>query len=159
MSFDAFLQIDDLKGEAEAAGFEGAIEILSFNWGASNPTNPSGTGGGSGKVSLSEFSIMKKTDSASNKLFANCCAGEHFDKATVSFRKAGGEQVVYLIYEFETVFTTSIMWSGSTGGDDVPTESASFAYKKVTITYHPQEDAGGAGGPDIQSWDVSKVSK
>jgi len=159
MAFDAFLQVDDVKGEAEASGFEGAIEILSFSWGASNPVNLSGTGMGSGKVSLSDFSIMKKTDSASNVFFAKCCDGTHFDKATVSFRKAGGEQEVYLTYEFETVFVSSIQWSGSSGGDDVPTESGSFAYKKVTITYNPQKDTGGSDGPDIQSWDVGKVAK
>lgn len=159
MAFDAFLQFEPkLQGEATAKGFEGAIEIMSFSFGASNSTNPIGGGSGSGKAILHDFSVMKKTDIASCTFFNNCCAGKHFDKAKVSFRKAGGEQVVYLTYEFEKVFVTSIQWSGSTGGDDVPTESASFAYKKVTITYNSQTEAGEAAGPQVGTWDQAKVS-
>ena len=159
MAFDAYLTFEPkLAGEATAKGFEGAIEILSFSFGASNSTNPIGGSAGSGKAVLSEFNVMKKTDIASCTFFNNCCIGKHFDKAKVSFRKAGGDQVVYLTYDFEKVFVTSIQWSGSTGGDDVPTESASFAYKKVTITYNSQTDAGEAAGPQVGSWDQSKVT-
>lgn len=159
MAFDAFLQFEpNVPGEATAKGFEGAIEILSFSFGASNSINPIGGGSGSGKASLSEFSVMKKTDIASATFFQNCCKGKHFDKATVSFRKAGGEQVIYLTYEFEKVFVTSIQWSGSTGGDDVPTESASFAFKKVTITYNSQTDAGEAAGPQVAMYDAATVA-
>jgi type VI secretion system secreted protein Hcp len=159
MAFDAFLQFEPkVPGEATAKGFEGAIEILSFSFGASNSINPIGGGSGSGKALLSEFSVMKKTDIASATFFQNCCKGKHFDKATVSFRKAGGEQVVYLTYVFEKVFVTSIQWSGSTGGDDVPTESASFAFKKVEITYSSQSDAGEAAGPQVAMYDAAAVA-
>lgn len=158
MAFDAFLQFEpEVPGEATAKGFEGAIEILSFSFGASNSINPIGGGSGSGKAHMSEFNVMKKTDIASATFFQNCCKGKHFDKATVSFRKAGGEQVVYLTYEFEKVFVTAIQWSGSTGGDDVPTESASFAFKKVTITYSSQSDAGEAAGPQVAQYDAAAV--
>jgi type VI secretion system secreted protein Hcp len=159
MAFDAFLQFEPaLAGEATATGFEKAIEIMSFSFGASNSTNPIGGGSGSGKAILHDFSVMKKTDIASCTFFNNCCAGKHFDKAIVSFRKAGTVQVVYLTYEFEKVFVTSIQWSGSSGGDDVPTESASFAYKKVTITYNSQTEGGEAAGPQVGTWDMAKVS-
>ena len=33
----------------------------------------------------------------------------------------------------------SIQWSGSSGGDDTPTESVSFAFAKVKVTYSKQE--------------------
>lgn len=159
MAFDAFLQFEpEVPGEATAKGFEGAIEILSFSFGASNSINPIGGGSGSGKASMSDFSVMKKTDIASAKFFNHCCKGKHFDKATVSFRKAGGEQVVYLTYVFEKVFVTSIQWSGSSGGDDVPTESASFTFKKVEITYNSQTDAGEAAGPQVASYDAAAVA-
>lgn len=159
MAFDAFLKFEKaIPGEATAKGFEGAIEILSFSFGASNSTNVVGGGSGSGKAILHDFSIMKKTDVASCTLFNKCCAGEHFNKATVSFRKAGGEQVVYMTYAFEEVFVTSIQWSGSSGGEDVPTESVSFNYKKVTITYNSQTKTGAAAGPQVGTWDQAKVS-
>ncbi len=162
MAFDAYLKIEgpDVAGESKATGFEKQIALYSFSWGASNPvTFGSGTGGGAGKVSVSSFNLMKKTDSASPLLFQSCCKGDHYKKATVTLRKAGGEQINYLVYEFDTVFVESIQWSGSSGGDDTPTESLSLAYAKVTISYQPQTDKGAAEGKPMRaSWDLEKVS-
>lgn len=159
MSFDAFLQFEpSIPGEATATGFEGAIEILSFNVGATQPVNLAGGGQGSGKAQVSDFSIMKKTDVSSASLFAKVCDGSHFEKATVSFRKAGGEQVVYLTYEFEHVLVSSIQWSGSSGGEDVPTEAVSFAFKKVLMSYSGQDEAGQAAGPQKAMYDIAKVT-
>lgn len=162
MAFDAYLKIEgpEVKGEATAKGFEHQMMIYSFSWGASNPvTFGQGTGGGAGKVSVSSFNVMKKSDAASPILFQACCEGHHYTKATVTLRKAGGSQINYLIYEFDTVFVESIQWSGSSGGDDTPTESLSLAYAKVTINYQPQTDKGAAEGKPIRaSWDVEKVT-
>ena len=54
----------------------------------------------------------------------------------------------------------SIQWSGSSGGDDTPTESVSFAFAKVTIEYYKQaEDTGSMTKVGNASWDLTKVSK
>ena len=50
----------------------------------------------------------------------------------------------FLQYDFQQIFITSIQWSGSSGGDDTPSESVSFSFGQVTITYMKQ-DAKGAG--------------
>jgi type VI secretion system secreted protein Hcp len=162
MAFDAFMWLDGgnpaAKGETQDSAYKSknAYEIYSFSWGASNPTTiGSSTGGsGAGKVSLSSFNIMKKSDSASPSLFANCCSGEHFDKAHVVLRKAGGTALEYLKYDFEEVFVESIQWSGSTGGDDTPTESVSFAFGKVSIEYEPQSAKGSEGSKVTAVWDI-----
>jgi type VI secretion system secreted protein Hcp len=65
--------------------------------------------------------------------------------------------MVYLTYEFEKVFVTSIQWSGSSGGDDVPTESVSFAFKKVTITYNSQAETGEEAKPQVGVYDAALV--
>lgn len=160
MAFDVFLKIEGVTGEATATGHEGEIEIYSFSWGASNPTTISSqsTGSGGGKVAVSSFNIMKKTDLASPNLFKTCCTGTHYPTALVTFRKAGGEQLEYLTYLFEEVYVDSIQWSGSSGGDDAPTESVSFSYGKVTITYKPQTAEGGLGGAVPAGWDVRTVT-
>ncbi len=161
MAYDAFLKIEGVEGESTRKGFEKQIEILSFSWGASNPTTiGSGGGGGAGKVSLSSFNIMKASDAASPGLFQACCTGKHYPKAKVVFHKAGGEEAVdYLVYEFEKVFIESIQWSGSSGGDDRPTESLSLAFGKVSITYTPQTETGSKGSPVVASWDALQVSR
>jgi len=162
MAFDTFIDIAGVEGECTAKGFEKKIEIYSFSWGASNPTSVgSGKEGISGgKVSISSFNIMKKTDKSSPTLFAACCNGDHFATAKVTMRKAGGTagQQGFLIYEFTEVMCESIQWSGSSGGDDTPTESVSFAFAKVAIAYSTQSTDGktmtAAGSA---SWDLTTV--
>jgi type VI secretion system secreted protein Hcp len=159
MAFDAFMKFEGgpkVEGESKQKGFEKQIDIYSFSWGASNPsTVGQGGGGGAGKVSMSSFNVMKKTDLASAPLFQTCCSGDHFDKATVVLRKAGGAaQLDYLKYEFDEVYVDSIQWSGSTGGDDTPTESVSFSFGKVTITYKEQTPKGTGGGTTGGTWDI-----
>jgi len=97
---------------------------------------------------------MKKSDKASPKLFQHCAQGRHFPKATVVFRAAAGDNSLeYLKYEFEEVFVESVQWSGSSGGDDRPTESLSLAFGKVEVTYTPQTATGDPGAPVVASWD------
>ena len=120
MAFDTYLDIKGVEGEATATGFEKKIEIYSFSWGASNPTTvgSGSTGLSAGRVSVSGFNLMKKTEKASATLFLACCSGTHFPEATVTMRKATGEQKPFLVYKFTDVMVESIQWSGSTGGDD-----------------------------------------
>jgi len=166
MAFDTFLKIEgpDLKGESTATGYEGQIEVYSFSWGASNPvTVGSGaTGLSGGKVSISSFNIMKKTETSSAPLFNACASGQHYDTATVTMRKAGGTagQQIFLTYVFTDVMVESIQWSGSSGGDDSPSESLSIGFRKVTIAYQPQGNDGAAkGGEKTASWDIGTNTK
>jgi type VI secretion system secreted protein Hcp len=159
VAYDAFIKLDGIKGEATAKKFEDAIDIYSFSWGASNPVSHTGSGFGAGKVSVSSFNIMKKTDKASSPLFNACCSGQHIPKASVHLRKAGGEQNEFLVYNFGDVMVESIQWSGSSGGDDTPTESVSLAFGKVEIKYMPQDMKGSAAGGIIGSWDLKAVHK
>jgi len=68
-----------------------------------------------------------------------------------------GGQDAFLIYTFNEVMVESIQWSGSSGGDDTPSESVSFAFAKVTVEYKTQDKTGKlvAGTPIV--WDVTKV--
>ena len=173
MAFDTYLLIGsgakpDPAGETTAAGLTpaaGWIEIYSFSWGASNPTTvgSGSTGLSAGKVSISSFNVMKKTESSSCDLFAACCAGQHFTKAKVVMRKAtgsAGKQAIFLEYDFTDVMVESVQWSGSSGGDDTPTESVSFAFAKVEINYKKQDPADGSLKPaGAATWDLTKVSK
>ena len=162
MAFDSYLDIATVEGECTAKGFEKKIEIYSFSWGASNPTTiGSGASGLSGgKVSISSFNFMKKTEKSSPTLFAACCRGDHFATAKLTMRKAGGTagQQIFLVYEFTDVMVESIQWSGSTGGDDTPTESCSIAFGACKITYNAQDATGKMAKAGEASWDLTKVA-
>jgi len=162
MAFDTYMDVKDIPGEATAKGFEKKIEIYSFSWGASAPVTigPGTTGISASRVSISSFNVMKKTDIASPELFKACCLGSHIDKITVSMRKQTGVggQDSFLVYTFEEAMVESVQWSGSSGGDDTPTESVSFAFAKVTIDYKPQKPDGKLDKSTPVVWDVRLVS-
>jgi type VI secretion system secreted protein Hcp len=50
----------------------------------------------------------------------------------------------------------SIQWSGSSGGDDTPSESVSMAYGELTINYTPQKADGTQGTLVTAKWDQVK---
>ena len=159
MAYDAFLVLDGVKGETtdDAMSKKGAMEIYSFSWGASNPTTigSTTTGSGGGKVSLSSFSCMKKLDNASPNLLKNCCIGDHYKTGSVMLRKAGGAQDIYLQYDLTEVYVESYQVSGSSGGDDQPTESVSFTFAQVTMKYTPQTKEGKPGTAVTAGWNVT----
>jgi type VI secretion system secreted protein Hcp len=164
MAFDTFLDIKGIEGESTAKHMDKKIEIYSWSFGASNPASVSSgkQGISAGKVSVSSFNVMKKTEKSSTHLFHACCVGDHFKEAKIICRKAGGEagQEGFLEYDFTDVMVESIQWSGSSGGDDTPTESVSFAFAKVKVTYKIQSKDGKTftkGGE--ASWDLTTVSK
>ena len=163
MAFDTFMKIAGVEGEAMQANHVGEIEIYSFSWGVSNPTTVGSSTGGlsAGKASVSSFNIMKKSDKASPVLFNHCCNGKHIGDVTVTMNKATGDggQAMFMKYKFTDVMVESIQWSGSTGGDDTPTESLSLAFAKVEIEYQQQDAKGAVGKPVLGSWDLQKVTK
>lgn len=155
--WDAYMTVEGITGESLREGHEGEIELESFSFGGNNISSVgSGKGGGTGTVSLSEFSIMKKTDATSAELFQMMCDGEHFPTGKVTLYKSGGSAgpLDYLVYEFEELYVSSINWSGADGPDPIPHETVSFAFGKVKITYSEQNKDGTKGGDHVGSWDV-----
>ncbi len=171
MAFDCYMYFEEPgpgavlpEGETtdDEFGKKKAFEIYSFSWGASNPVNIGSQGGGAsaGKVSISSFNVMRKNDKASPKLFQTCASGGHFGKATVVMRKSGQDAKkageAFNIYKFKKVFVESVQWSGSAGGDDVPTESVSFAFGAVEMEYKPQDATGKLGTAVTATWSLIK---
>ncbi|MCI0628733.1 MAG: type VI secretion system tube protein Hcp [Acidobacteria bacterium] len=159
MAFDTWLKIEGIDGDGTAKGMEKQIEIFSFSWGASNPSTigAAGVGISAGKVSISSFNVMKKLDSTSPKLFEHCCTGAHVKSMIVTMRKAGGDQQIFHKLEFETCMIDSIQFSGSSGGDDQPTESVSISFAKIKFGHDKQKPDGTMTGMVFKIWDLTKV--
>ena len=165
MAFDAFIYFTSnqgmpaVKGESQDSVFsaQSACDVLSFEWGAENPTSiGSATGGaGAGKVKFDTLSITKRVDTASPALFQICASGGHFKTATLALRKAGsgGDKAgkPYLQYTFKTVFITKITNSGS-GGDDLPTEVVEFAFGALEVSYAKQNKDGTLAAANLGNW-------
>jgi type VI secretion system secreted protein Hcp len=155
MAFDAFCYskggISKIPGETqdEEMSKNKAFEILSFELGAENTINiGSITGGGSaGKATFKEFTITKKTDTASTGLFNSLVTGEHFDDMVIELRRAAGSSakgksgITFMKFDMRLVMVQDISWSGS-DGDDVCEETVIMQFGAIQIQYFAQKKDG-----------------
>ncbi|MGL4465283.1 MAG: Hcp family type VI secretion system effector [Planctomycetia bacterium] len=161
MAYDAFIKLSDIKGESLDDKHKDEIEVFSFSWGAQQTgTSGIGSGGGSGKVSVQDFSFVKKVDKSSAILFQKCCDGTHIPEAMFVVRKAGGTQLEYLKIKMTDVLISSYQPGGTSGGDDIPMEQLSLNFSKVEFDYQPQgKDGKAVGGPVHGGWDLKTNKK
>lgn len=134
MAFDAFLKLDGIEGESLDHKHKGEIEVLSFSWGASNPTTiGSASGGaGAGKIKFNEFSIVKNMDTASPLIFQKICEGSRLPNGFFTLTDRSTGLAFYKIH-FEEVFISSVQPASSPGGNSA-LESVSFAFANVSIS-------------------------
>lgn len=161
MAFDAFLMVRDAQarqapglpvGESQDPLYKGAIELNSFTFGVENAILiGAATGAGAGKATFKEFTVTKPVDSTSGTFFKFSTTGQHFLNVTLAMRKAGSGKP-YLIYSFGTVVVTNIEWSGSSG-DDTPTETLTFAYGQLQVSYIQQRTDGSRSPAQVENWD------
>lgn len=157
--FDAFIKINGIDGEVADPRHPGEIVIDSYSWGMSQTgAHAAGGGGGAGKVSFHDISIVKALDKASPKLALACASGQHITEVTLTLYRAGGEtRQKYMEYKMTDVFITSVNQGGNANGDvDKPLENVSFSYGKVEWKYTQQRADGGPGGTTQTGWDLKK---
>jgi len=155
MAVAMFLKIDGIDGESEDSNHKGEIDVLSWSWGATQSgTMHSGKGGGSGKVSMGDLTINKLVDKATPNLWKECCTGKHFDKATLTCRKAGGESLVYYKLDLKGVLISG-MQNGATTDDDRPTEMVSLNFAEFSVEYTPQDEKGGGQGAITGGFEIA----
>ena len=161
MAYDAFLKLDGIQGESQKDNHKQEIDLMSFSWGASNSSSVgTGTGVSVGKVAVSDFSIMKATDSSSPVLFQKCCDGSVMTTGVVTLqRQVQGTATPYLVYNFTNVYVTSVQWSGSGGSGDAPMESVAFCFEVGQVDYTALNDDGSGGTPIHGGWDVGQNVK
>jgi type VI secretion system secreted protein Hcp len=162
MAFDSFLKLGDIKGESTDSKHKDEIEVYSFHWGVSNTgMGAHGSGGGSGKCQVQDFSFVHRIDRASPTLFQHCCTGGHIKEANFVVRKAGGTQLEYLKIKLTDVLVSAVRPGGSAhGSDDIPLEEVSLNFAKCEMDYQPQAaDGKASGGPIHGGWDLKQNVK
>lgn len=155
MAFDSFCystqMAGDVNGETQDSDYAAkkAFEILSFELGAENTINIGSVtgGGGAGKATFKEFTVTKKTDTASTKLFEALVTGLHYKDIVVDLRRSGSATKtmksggVFMKFDMRLVMVQDISWSGS-DGDDVCEETVIFQFGAIEISYTPQDKEG-----------------
>jgi type VI secretion system secreted protein Hcp len=128
-----YMRIDGIEGAVNDGPHKGAIEILSYSWGATNTgAHGAGGGGGAGKVSVHDISISKVTDKASPKLFEHVCTGKIIPRALLTVTKggrAGEPEQTYLTVTLSDCLISSYQSGGE--NDSLPAESLSLNFSKI----------------------------
>jgi type VI secretion system secreted protein Hcp len=158
---DMFLKIDGIDGESQTKGHEKEIELESFSWGATMPIGTGLTGGsGTGKIMVTDISVTKKLDSTSPQLLEKLFTGQHTPKVVLTLTKPDGKGGLLNFYKItlEDVLISSYQTGGSSGGD-IPIESLSLNFAKITFEYTPQKPDGTIGTPVKFGWDLAKNTK
>ena len=157
MAVDMFLKIDGVEGEARDSKHKNEIDVLSWSWGMTQSGYAHVGGGmGAGKVNVQDISLTKYVDKASPTIMLKCAAGQHFPKALLTVRKAGGDNPLeYYKVELTDVLVTSYQTGGS-GGEDRLTEQVSLNFAKVKTTYAIQSKTGGKESENEFTWNVAE---
>jgi type VI secretion system secreted protein Hcp len=158
MAIDSFLKLGTLKGESVVKGFEDQIQLLSWGWGMTQTgTTHSASGGGAGKVDVSDIQVSKHVDASSPMLALACCKGTHYDTATLTMRKAGGTALEYVTITLTDLIVTSYSVSEG-GGGDLLTDTFTLNFAKFKYSFQPQDNKGAKKGGAIDAtYDIAKA--
>jgi type VI secretion system secreted protein Hcp len=155
-----YMKYGSINGDVTAPGYQGWIELDSFQWGA---TSPPTTPGAAGKVSVSDVTLTKTTDAATVNLIKELLAGTPTDNVTIafiklSFRKLTGavSNEPYLQYTLDNTLITS--YSLSLGVEEantstaqpaenlsLPSESLSLNFVQFDVHYTDQTGSRSVG--------------
>jgi type VI secretion system secreted protein Hcp len=157
MAVDFFLKIDGIEGESKDSKHTNEIDVLSWSFGATQAGSMSfGGGGGSGKVSMQDFTFTMRMCKATPKLLQHCASGKHITSALLTARKAGEQQQEYMKIKFTDLLVSSYQTGG--GGEE-PLESISLNFAKIEFEYREQKKDGTLDGPIPAGWDLKKNEK
>jgi len=141
MAMDIFAKLADVKGESTDDKHKDEVEVLSYSWGVTNPVHiGTGGGGGAGRATFQDLSIVHRIDKASPKLLEACATGAHLKEGTITFRKAGKGQQDFLIIKMNDVIITGMVQSAPSS--DVGSETVSLEFAKVDWEFKPQKADG-----------------
>ncbi len=158
MSTDILLKIDGIKGESVIDGHKDEVDILAWSMGMNQSgTTHTATGGGGGKVSVSDLTLTKYVDIATPDLIKACTSGRHLKEATLVVRKAGGAKPLdYFTMKMWEIIVSSYNTGGAEGDLDRIQETLTFNFARFEIEYQQQNEKGTKVGSSKAGWDIAK---
>lgn len=147
-AFDAFLEIDGIRGESSDVSHKETIEILSFSWGATQTgaVRPD-------PLTADDFDFVAPVSKATPLLFQAAAKGEHISKAILHVRKAGGDQQDFLKVTLQDVMVSSVQ--SRSVNESLPLEEVSLSFSSIQEMYWPTRDDGSVGDPITAEWTLT----
>lgn len=142
MAVDMFLKLDGIPGESKDQKKAGEIDILAWSWGISQSgTMHMSGGGGAGKASFQDISCTAYYEKSTPELMLACATGKHIPTGVLTVRKAGTEQLEFIIYKLTDILISSVS-TGTSAGEDRPTLAFSLNFAKIETEYYEQKKDG-----------------
>lgn len=143
-----------IDGDVTTSGYEKQIDVKSMGWDVANPVAGVPSTGAAISVSgsqVSTFSLVKRPDSASPKLFLACAKGEHLKSVVLTITSADATKKVLYTYTLENAML-SLMRSTIDAVTNELTESLTLKYAKITVKYAT------AAGPVEETFDSKAIA-
>jgi type VI secretion system secreted protein Hcp len=154
---DYFLKIDGIEGESTDSKHKNEIDVQSWSWGETNGGDAAHRGGmGSGKCVPQDFHFVMQVNKSTPKLMKACATGEHIKEATLTCRKAGGEQLEYLKVKLSDFIVSSYQTGGTNHSSVIPVDQISLNFSKIEFEYKEQDDKGKGKGSVKAGYDFKQ---
>src|SRR5688572_15006916 len=135
---DFILDIQTIRGETKNEEIPQGIEIKGFSYSMVSPSAPI-TQRTTGAVRVTELSVRKALDASSPALLTACMQNKTLAEATLTARKAGGDQQPY----FQVVLTDARVRSVTARADGpIVEEIVALGYSKIEWRYSEQAKGG-----------------
>jgi type VI secretion system secreted protein Hcp len=140
-----YMNYQGIQGESTASGYANWIDVSSWSWGATQ------SGAQLGKFAPATVTVPMSR--AVLPILMQLAQHKSSPTVTLDFVKTSPvNSSTYLRFVFSNVFTTNVSWSS---GGDSPTESITFVYGKLLITYQYQSPTGGSTIPYRMCWNLA----
>ncbi len=152
-----YMKYGSIKGAVTTDGFKDWIELNSFQWGVGRGIGSAARGSSNregSEPSLSEVVVTKTMDVSSNNLFLDAVAGNMNSEVTIKFTTTTKNKVeTYLTY---VMTDTGLSGHSFSSGGDLPGESLSLNFTKITMTFD-KVDAAGKKDPNTVGYDLTQM--
>jgi type VI secretion system secreted protein Hcp len=145
-NFNMFLKIAGIDGESRDKDHPDWIEVESFYMSTSQTWI-----GGLNQLVI-DISISKVMDKSTPKIMEKCANFEVIPSLVLEFCQATGDKGLFCEYELSDVIVSSYQTSGDTS-DIKPSETVTFSFGSIKVTYYELDDTGTSKGTVVFTWD------
>ncbi|MBN3804748.1 type VI secretion system tube protein Hcp [Paraburkholderia sp. Ac-20336] len=155
MAHDIFIKINGIDGESQDLTHRDEIEVLGWNWSASQQSRTRSCSGSVAKVSASALSFTHMIDTASPNLASYCFQGRHVPNVVLTMRKAGDIPLEYLKITMFDVIVTHVELAAGAG---LALEHVALSFVQMKKEYAVQSPIGVSQGAVTALIDVKRNS-
>lgn len=146
MAFNAFLEIQGIKGDSTDSKHKDWVAVESYSHKMSMPVGGTRNAHGvnvTGGADHEDFVIVKRLDVASPLLAEHCCSGKNIPQAKLELCRESGNKETFMVYTFKNLVVSSVKPLGSLDDKNpLPLEEISLRYSEINWEYTTITDKG-----------------